>query len=41
MRQYIPTVDEWMEVIAESGWTCERRRELGIPFSCIFELRSG
>lgn len=40
MRQYIPTVEEWLDVIAESGWTCTRRTELGIPFSCIFELRS-
>ncbi|HMB68460.1 MAG TPA: class I SAM-dependent methyltransferase [bacterium] len=40
MRQYIPTVDEWMGVIEESGWTCTRRVELGIPYSCIFELRS-
>lgn len=39
MRQYIPSVPEWMEVFEESGWTCAGRRDVDIPFSCIFDLR--
>lgn len=39
MGQYIPSVAEWMDLFAEAGWTCVERRELGIPFSAIFDLR--
>ncbi len=39
MGQYIPSAEEWMELFAEAGWHCVARRDLGIPFSAIFDLR--
>ncbi|MCG3119022.1 MAG: Phenylpyruvate C(3)-methyltransferase [bacterium] len=39
MGQYIPSVAEWMELFTEAGWNCVERREIGIPFSAIFDLR--
>jgi len=39
MGQYIPSVSEWMDLFAESEWTCVDRQEVGIPFSAIFDLR--
>jgi len=39
MDQYIPSVAEWMEVFSESGWACVNQRDIGIPFSTIFDLR--
>lgn len=39
MGQYIPSVAEWMELFAEAGWQCVARRDIGIPFSAIFDLR--
>ncbi len=40
MGQYIPSVSEWIDVFAEAGWDCVERRDVGIPFSCIFDLRN-
>jgi hypothetical protein len=39
MGQYIPSVAEWMDLFDEAGWTCVERRDIGIPFSSIFDLR--
>jgi len=39
MGQYIPSVVEWMDLFVEAGWNCVERREIGIPFSAIFDLR--
>lgn len=39
MGQYIPSIAEWMDLFNEAGWTCVERRDLGIPFSAIFDLR--
>jgi len=39
MGQSIPTISEWLELFEESPWTCVKRKEIGIPFSCIFDLR--
>lgn len=39
MGQYIPSAAEWMDLFDEAGWTCVERRDLGIPFSTIFDLR--
>jgi phenylpyruvate C(3)-methyltransferase len=38
MGQYIPLQSEWMKLFLESGWICVNCREIGIPFSAIFEL---
>ncbi len=39
MGQYIPSVAEWMDLFDEAGWRCTARRDIGIPFSAIFDLR--
>ncbi|MBT9314306.1 class I SAM-dependent methyltransferase [Leptothoe spongobia] len=39
MGQYIPSLTEWLDLFAESGWQCVEHREIGIPFSTIFDLR--
>jgi SAM-dependent methyltransferase len=39
MNQYIPTVTDWQELFADSRWMCIERRDIAIPFSCIFDLR--
>jgi len=39
MGQYIPSVAEWMDLFDEAGWQCVARRDIGIPFSAIFDLR--
>jgi len=39
MGQYIPKCSEWEELFAESGWTCAKRRDIGIAYSSIFDLR--
>jgi hypothetical protein len=39
MGQYIPLESEWLEVFDEAGWDCANAREVGIPFSKIFDLR--
>lgn len=39
MGQYIPTVDEWFDLFDEAGWHCVEQRNIGIPFSSIFDLR--
>jgi SAM-dependent methyltransferase len=39
MDQYLPTLDEWVAVIEESGWRCADRRLIDLPaFSFIFRL---
>jgi hypothetical protein len=40
MGQYVPTVEEWLNLFEESGWRCVNRRQIDIPYSCIFDLRS-
>jgi len=39
MGQYIPSVAEWMDLFEDAGWKCVARRDIGIPFSAIFDLR--
>lgn len=39
MGDYVPTLDEWMALFAESDWECAESHSIGIPFSCIFDLR--
>ncbi|MDJ1177500.1 class I SAM-dependent methyltransferase [Roseofilum sp. BLCC_M91] len=39
MGQYIPSLTEWLDLFADSGWNCVEHREIGIPFSAIFDLR--
>ncbi|MGB5713179.1 MAG: class I SAM-dependent methyltransferase [Waterburya sp.] len=39
MGQYIPSLTEWLELFVDSGWECVEHREIGIPFSTIFDLR--
>ncbi len=41
MGQYIPSLSEWEELFDESGWVCNGRRDLSIPYSSIFDLRVG
>jgi len=38
MDQYIPTREEWLDLLTESGWVCHGVHEIGIPFSAIFDL---
>ncbi len=40
MGQYIPSVSEWIDLFTEAGWSCVEQRNVGIPFSCIFDLRN-
>lgn len=40
MGDYVPTLDEWMELFEESAWDCVESHSIGIPFSCIFDLRA-
>ena len=40
MGQYIPNVAEWKELFTESGWDCIGNRDIAIPYSTIFDLRS-
>jgi len=39
MGQYIPTRTEWESLFTEAGWNCHGRRDIGIPYSSIFDLR--
>jgi hypothetical protein len=39
MGQYVPAREEWLSVFDDAGWTCVGEREVGIPFSCVFDLR--
>jgi len=39
MGQAIPSAAEWLDLFAEAGWNCVERRDIGIPFSAIFDLR--
>jgi hypothetical protein len=39
MGQVIPTITEWLEMFEESAWVCVEHYSLGIPFSCVFDLR--
>lgn len=39
MAQYIPSITEWLQLFLDSGWNCVEHREIGIPFSAIFDLR--
>lgn len=39
MGQQIPLESEWLALFDESGWVCANTREVGIPFSKIFDLR--
>ncbi|NER01683.1 MAG: methyltransferase domain-containing protein [Okeania sp. SIO3C4] len=39
MGQYIPSLTEWLELFVDFGWQCVEHREIGIPFSAIFDLR--
>ncbi|WP_224248818.1 class I SAM-dependent methyltransferase [Hyalangium gracile] len=38
MGQYIPTREEWLELLKEAGWQCNGIHEIGIPYSAIFDL---
>ncbi len=37
--QYVPSLSEWMDLFAESGWKCVGQNEVEAPFSTIFDLR--
>jgi phenylpyruvate C(3)-methyltransferase len=39
MGQYIPSLEEWMNLFAESSWKCVYRHEVEAPFTTIFDLR--
>lgn len=39
MGQYIPKCSEWEDLFVESGWNCAKRRDIGIAYSSIFDLR--
>lgn len=39
MGQYIPTVNEWIDLFKQAGWECETQTQIGIPNSAIFDLR--
>ena len=41
MGQFIPSVAEWEDLFAESGWSCVGTRDIAIPYSTIFDLRAG
>ena len=41
MGQYVPSIWEWLDLFAEAGWLCSEQQPIGIPFSCIFDLRPG
>jgi len=36
--QYIPSISEWMDVFAQSGWKCIRQNYVEAPFTTIFDL---
>jgi phenylpyruvate C(3)-methyltransferase len=37
--QYIPSLREWMDLFAVSGWKCVGQNDVEAPFSTIFDLR--
>lgn len=39
MGQYIPSQNQWLQLFLDAGWNCVEHREIGIPFSVIFDLR--
>ncbi|MGB0598425.1 MAG: methyltransferase domain-containing protein [Rubripirellula sp.] len=39
MGDYVPTLNEWMELFEETEWECDACHSIGIPYSCIFDLR--
>ena len=39
MNDYVPTFDEWMKLFKDSNWECAESHPIGIPHSCIFDLR--
>ena len=39
MGQYIPSLNDWLDLFVDSGWQCIEHRDIGIPFSTIFDLR--
>lgn len=38
MRQTVPTRGQWLDLFGEAGWRCVAVHDVGIPFSCIFDL---
>ena len=40
MGQYVPSVGEWLDLFRDTAWMCVSHREIDIPFSCIFDLRT-
>ena len=39
MGQRIPNVAEWIDLFEDTAWRLEGRHDIGIPFSCVFDLR--
>lgn len=39
MRQHVPTLSEWLDLLRETRWDCVGRHAISVPFSCVFELR--
>jgi hypothetical protein len=39
MDHYVPSKQEWLDLFAESDWTCVDERAIDIPYSSIFDLR--
>ncbi len=39
MRQHVPSRGEWLDLFEETGWECADIKDVGIPYSSIFDLR--
>jgi SAM-dependent methyltransferase len=39
MGQRVPSLQEWLDLFADTVWTLADQYAIGIPFSCIFDLR--
>lgn len=40
MDQYLPSLEEWLDLFEDSAWDCVERYDIEIPYSCIFDLRA-
>ena len=39
MGQSVPSHQDWLDLFEETAWTLGDEYPIGIPFSCIFDLR--
>lgn len=39
MGQYVPNVAEWLDLFGDTNWSVAGQHPIGIPYSCVFDLR--